>query len=148
VPPLRKRREDIPALTWFFIEKTRAKHGKIIRDVPPHVMEDLLAYDWPGNVREMENVIERAIILSPGPVLILPDTLAGKKASTAEAGTADHEKGLAAVERSHIINVLDQCGWKVKGPGNAAERLGLNASTLRGRMRKLRIERPPKTRRI
>ncbi|MDB4304216.1 sigma 54-interacting transcriptional regulator, partial [Desulfosarcina sp.] len=147
MPALRKRPEDIPALVWYLIEKTRAKHGKIIRDVPAKVMGDLLAYDWPGNVREMENVIERAIILSTGPVLILPDTLVGNKASIPEAGAADHTKDLAAVERAHIIDVLDKCGWKVKGPGNAAENLGLNPSTLRGRMRKLRIERPPKVRR-
>jgi transcriptional regulator with GAF, ATPase, and Fis domain len=146
MPPLRQRPEDIPALVWFFIEKNRAKHGKLIRDVPEEVMENLLTYDWPGNVRELENVIERAIILSPDAALSLPDPLVRVGASAAsDSSSPGQERDLAGVERSHIIRVLESCNWKVKGEGNAAERLGLNPSTLRGRMRKLGIERPFRT---
>jgi len=161
LPPLRDRREDIPELAWFFIERFRAKHGGAISKVPAEVMRALKAYGWPGNVRELENIIERAVVLSSGPALSLPEALAAPPSSrsvpaSAPSGAADpaapapptapplHEGSddLFAVEQAHIIAVLDACGWKVKGPGNAAERLGLNPSTLRGRMRKLGIQRP------
>ena len=144
LPPLRERRGDIPALVWYFIEKARARHGKVIRDVPAEVMDALLAYDWPGNIRELENIIERATILSPGSTLEIHDTLVGAGTPSPSPSSVDPEQDLSTIERSHIINVLEHCAWKIKGPGNAAERLGLNPSTLRGRMRKLRIERPPK----
>jgi transcriptional regulator with GAF, ATPase, and Fis domain len=157
LPPLRERREDIPILIWHFIEKARARHGKAIDEVPTEVMEALASYEWPGNVRELENVIERAVVLSPGHALtvldltvlsstsramvIAPESLARAAATTAEPDSASLGEDLAGVERTHIIHVLQQCDWKVKGPGNAAARLGLNPSTLRGRMRKLGIAR-------
>jgi transcriptional regulator with GAF, ATPase, and Fis domain len=131
LPPLRERRDDIPLLVWHFIEKARARHGRVIDEVPTEVMETLVSYEWPGNVRELENTIERAVVLSPGRAA----------ATTAEPDSASLGEDLAGVERTHIIHVLQQCDWKVKGPGNAAARLGLNPSTLRGRMRKLGIAR-------
>jgi transcriptional regulator with GAF, ATPase, and Fis domain len=158
LPPLREHRDDIPILIWHFIEKARARHGRAITEVPSQLMEALVAYDWPGNIRELENVIERAVVLSPGTTLsILDPTILSSRAisatfsgqgfparATAADATQDSAslvEDLAGVERSHIVSVLEQCGWKVKGPGNAAERLGLNPSTLRGRMRKLGIAR-------
>ena len=159
LPPLRARREDIPELVWFFIERFRAKHGGAIHKVPAEVMKALKAYDWPGNVRELENIIERAVVLSTGPALSMPEALTAPgprstpgpahesaadpavSASPAVPSPTGSREDLAAVERAHIVTVLDACGGKVKGPGNAAERLGLNPSTLRGRMRKLGIQR-------
>jgi formate hydrogenlyase transcriptional activator len=143
IPPLRKRQEDIPILTWHFIEKSRERHGKTITELPQDLMQALVAYDWPGNVRELENVIERAVVLSPGDRLQIHDALiVGATASTKSQQIRSVDSDLASVERAHIIGVLEQCGWKVKGAGNAAAQLGLNASTLRGKMRKLGIGRP------
>jgi formate hydrogenlyase transcriptional activator len=142
LPPLRARRGDIPELVWSFIEKMRMKHGKAIKEVPQRVMDALVHYDWPGNVRELENIIERAVILSPSLSLEVDGAYLRGGPVTAPSDVGNAEEDLAAVERTHIIDVLERCGWRVKGPGNAAERLGLNPSTLRGRMRKLDITRP------
>jgi PAS domain S-box-containing protein len=140
IPPLRDRREDIPLLVWHFITERQAAVGRKIETVPAATMERLVSYDWPGNVRELEHVIERAIILSPGSTLIIEEAL-----SAPTAATSVHTSGsqrMAEAERAHILRVLLDCGWKVKGSGNAAERLGLNPSTLRSRMKRLGIERP------
>lgn len=143
IPPLRERRQDIPALVWHFIEMARSRHAGAIDDVPAETMRALVAYDWPGNIRELANVIERAAILSPGRQLVVHDPLIGAPGPKAERPhEAPRQTNLAAIERSHILRVLDECDWRVKGPGNAAELLGLNPSTLRGRMRKLGIARP------
>ena len=96
-------------------------------------------YDWPGNLRELENVIERALILSPGETLLIDERTFGSH------GKARPEPGiwrLEEIERAHILKVLDECGWRIAGRGNAADRLGLNRSTLRSRMEKLGIRRP------
>jgi transcriptional regulator with GAF, ATPase, and Fis domain len=140
IPPLRDRCEDIPALVWHFIERARARYGRRIKDVPVQVMEALEAYSWPGNVRELESIIERSIVLSQGGRLVLQALPFPDPSVDPSAGS--RSEALEAVERAHIIRVLERCGWKVKGSGNAAERLGLHDSTLRGRMRKLGIERP------
>jgi DNA-binding NtrC family response regulator len=100
-------------------------------------MEALIAYDWPGNVRELENVIERAVILSPGRTLRLEEPLIWAYPSRREQPSAD---SLTQMERAHILRVVEDCGWRLKGRGNAAERLGVNASTLRSRMKKLGID--------
>lgn len=141
VPPLRLRRDDIPLLVWNFITQKGAKLGKTINEVPQSVMDALVAYDWPGNVRELENVVERAMILSPAGTLVLEDALD----TTARPGSFHSSSTrLDDVNRSHIIDVLEACNWIVKGPGKAAERMGLAPSTLRYRMKKLGIKRPPK----
>jgi DNA-binding NtrC family response regulator len=101
-------------------------------------MNGLMAYPWPGNVRELENVVERAMILSPGPVLQMD----GMLVSAAAAADSDDTHSLESMERAHIFSVLRESAWKINGPGNAAERLGLNPSTLRFRMKKLGINRP------
>jgi PAS domain S-box-containing protein len=148
IPPLRERREDIALLASYLVEKKAARNKKVINRIPLDVLEQLTQYDWPGNVRELENVIERAVILSPGPVLTLANALGaapGRRpvddaAAPAERAHADWT--LEQAERDHIIRVCTACGWKIKGPGGAAERLGLNASTLYFRMKKLEIARP------
>jgi transcriptional regulator with GAF, ATPase, and Fis domain len=138
LPPLRERREDIPLLVWFFITRKQGKLGKHIERVPQEFMRRLTSYAWPGNVRELENVVERALIRSSGPALHVDDL--GAKA---EAAPPDGDGGqvLEAVERAHILAVLRDCGGRINGPGNAAERLGLKPSTLRFRIKKLHIER-------
>jgi transcriptional regulator of acetoin/glycerol metabolism len=110
-------------------------------------METLVAYDWPGNVRELEHVIERSILLSAGGPLELHGTLNGARPSTASTQTIHPTQNLGDIERTHIIGVLENCGWTVKGPGNAAEQLGIHPSTLRGRMKRLRIIRPRRVQR-
>jgi len=148
LPPLRERREDIPLLVSYLVGKKAPKLGKSIDRIPRDVLDELAQYDWPGNVRELENVIERAVLLSPGPVLVLGDTV--RAASDRRlAGDADGTLAgdrcswtLEQAERDHILRVCTACGWKIKGTGGAAERLGLNASTLYFRMKKLGITRP------
>jgi transcriptional regulator with GAF, ATPase, and Fis domain len=146
VPPLRHRREDVPLLVWRIINGQQTRFGKRIEAIDPEVMASLIAYDWPGNVRELQNVIERALIRSPGPNLQLDDAFISSSVQDAPPPPDRSESGAALrlvdLERNHIIGVLEECGWKIKGPGNAAERLGLPPSTLRFRMKKLGIERP------
>jgi transcriptional regulator with GAF, ATPase, and Fis domain len=138
VPPLRLRREDIPFLTWHFIGKKQGRLGTTIKNVPDDVMQALTDYDWPGNVRELENVIERAMILSPGTTLNLHETL------DAAARSANRSPVRPSIrdQREEILAALKQSHWKIKGGGNAAERLGLSPSTLRYRMKTLGIHRP------
>jgi len=134
VPPLRERREDIPLLVWSIIERRQVDLGRHVDRIPKRVMDALAGYAWPGNVRELENVIERALILSPGATLQIEEPLAAATRPTAER--------LDAVERDHILRVLDRCGGRINGEGNAAAVLGLQPSTLRSRMQKLGIRRP------
>ena len=141
VPPLRARRDDIPLLVWNFITQKKARLGKEIELVPQMVMETLVKYDWPGNVRELENVIERAMILSPARTLVLDDSL---DAPARPGSFHSSSASLEDVARAHILSVLEQCDWTIKGPGQAAESLALAPSTLRYRMNKLGIMRPPR----
>ena len=145
LPPLRARKEDIPVLVWHFIGQLGATLGRKIERVPTPTMDRLLAYDWPGNVRELRNVLERAIILSPGSTLLLEEL--GE--SVRGVGTAITDVGglrtLEEVEREHILRALESCDWRVRGKDNAAGRLGLNASTLYSRMKKLGIRRSTAT---
>jgi transcriptional regulator with GAF, ATPase, and Fis domain len=140
VPPLRRRRGDIPLLVWFFLGELGLALGKRIERVPQAAMDRLISYDWPGNVRELRNVLERAVIISSGPVLRLDESFE-TDGQVLDARDDARENTLERVEREHIVRVLRECGWRVRGPGNAAERLGLNASTLYSRMKKLDIRR-------
>jgi formate hydrogenlyase transcriptional activator len=141
LPPLRERREDIPALVWAIIRKRQRAIHRQIKTVPPELMEMLKRHSWPGNIRELENIVERALIHSPGDTLQLLDwTPESVNASPDEGGT------LKSVERAHIQEVLRECNWKINGLGNAAERLGLHPNTLRFRMKKLGIIRHPSIR--
>ena len=136
LPPLRERREDIPLLVWWFVHRRQKEMGRHIEKVPRRTMERLAAYSWPGNVRELENVVERALILSPGTTLQVDESFGG-----GEPGSAGASQTIESVERAHVAAVLERCGGRVEGPGNAAEVLGLPPSTLRSRMKKLGIRR-------
>jgi formate hydrogenlyase transcriptional activator len=139
LPPLRDRFEDIPELVWFFITRHQRRMGRHITRVPRAAMEALQRYDWPGNLRELQNVIERAMIRSTGDVLEIDEVFGGgRRRATGRAG----ERTLADVERAHIEAVLDECGWRINGTGHAAEKLGLKPNTLRFRMKRLGITRP------
>ena len=143
VPALRERREDIPLLVWHFIQSRQRILNRHITQIAEPAMDALVAYDWPGNIRELQNVIDRALILSPGPALHLQDALTapGSRAAPSVRGAAPPET-LRDAERAHIISSLERCAWIIEGPGQAADRLGLRPSTLRNRMRKLNIQRP------
>ena len=137
MPPLRERRDDIPLLVNYFMDKISKRMGKAIGMVPVNIMEALQNYHWPGNIRELENVLERAVISSSGSKLHLVDEL--KKKQKALTNT---NRTLADVEREYILRVLEQTHWKVSGNNSASEILGLDRSTLRARMRKLDIRKP------
>jgi transcriptional regulator with GAF, ATPase, and Fis domain len=138
VPSLRDRREDIPLLVRHLVDRHSRALRKTIDTIPPQVMQGLEAYDWPGNIRELENVIQRAIILSRGNALDLKDAWLPRSEQTSDAGCTT----LVEVERRHIVRVLESCRWRVEGAGGAAQILALKASTLRSRMLKLGIARP------
>ena len=154
VPSLAERREDIPLLVHYFVARYAAKTGRQVTSVEPRTMQRLASYAWPGNIRELENVVERAVILSRGPVLevdpeMLPgsDAASGTRATDAGAAasgapvTAAAGRTLADKQRSHILDVLHACDWVIDGENGAAKQLGLQPSTLRGRMKKLGITR-------
>ena len=137
MPPLRDRLDDIPLLVEYYMEKISKRMGKSIEIIPARVMNALQDYHWPGNVRELENVLERAVINSSGPKLRLVDELKVRKNDL-----SNDQESLAAVEREHIVRILEQTDWQVSGKDGAAGILGLNRSTLRARMRKLDIRKP------
>jgi formate hydrogenlyase transcriptional activator len=137
LPPLRERRDDIPRLVEHFVRKYSARLNKPIDTIPDEVMEFLMCHDWPGNIRELQNFIERAVVLSPGSVL--RPVLADLKQITKRQPVAV-SRTLAAAERDHILEVLGQSDWLIGGQQGAAVRLGLPRTTLIHRMRKLGIE--------
>ena len=136
LPPLRERVQDIPLLTDFFVTKFAASLNKPIDLVPDEVMKVLKAHDWPGNIRELQNFIERAVLFSPGAVLRLPLDLKqmAKPRGETVSGT------LAEADREHILETLKQTDWMIGGQNGAANRLGLPRTTLIYKMRKLGIE--------
>jgi PAS domain S-box-containing protein len=137
VPPLRERSEDILLLVQYFVTKFSQRMKKHIETVSPEGMQALCRYSWPGNIRELEHVIERAVILSQGPVLKVP----AFESVEAEAGLPSNSSALEDIERQHIVRVLREAKGKIGGPGGAAERLGMNRTTLNSRMQKLKISR-------
>ena len=138
IPPLRERREDIPLLVHYFMEKYARRMGKRIEAVPTATMQKLVDWPWPGNVRELQNMIERGVILSRGFVLEIPLAELDQPSVSALRDN-NGASTLEAFERQHILQALRESGWVVAG---AAARLGLNRSTLNARMRKLEIRRP------
>jgi formate hydrogenlyase transcriptional activator len=137
LPPLRARREDIPALVEHFVEIYAGRMSKQIEHVPPEVMSALISYQWPGNIRELQNFLERSVILTSGNALNPPlDSLQG----AAESGSLGPIT-LEDAERDHIRKTLEQTRWVVSGPNGAAARLGIKRSTLYFRMQKLGISR-------
>jgi transcriptional regulator with GAF, ATPase, and Fis domain len=138
VPPLRERREDVPLLVWWFIHRRQVHLRRKIEKVPRAAMERLQAYPWPGNIRELENVVERALILSPGTTLQLDESFASPESGSSKSAA---NRSMEDVERAHLTAVLEEKSWRIEGAGNAAGTLGLKPSTLRSRMRKLGIRR-------
>jgi PAS domain S-box-containing protein len=140
VPPLRQRKEDIPMMVQVFAERYAKKLGKTITSVRKETIRALQHYSWPGNIRELEGVIERAVILCVGPVLYLTDEL--KILSLRPPASPSDKQTLEEVERNQIIKILNETRWRIEGKEGAALILGINASTLRARMHKLNICRP------
>ena len=140
VPPLRARAEDIPLLVRHFARNFAARMGRRIKWVSSTAMDALVSYSWPGNIRELQNLIERAVIRSSGERLDVPvseiDEGIGAPKVRGPQGT------LEEAERAHILATMNETGWVLSGPRGAAKRLGINRSTLQFRMKKLGIERP------
>jgi PAS domain S-box-containing protein len=142
VPPLRKRKEDIPLLVWHFLKEINQRVGKNIDSISEKTIRRLAAMDFPGNVRELKNVLERAVITSQGNVLQWPVTGEPEEVSTASSGhDTDELESLDTVQRNHILRVLHHTGWRIEGKQGAADILQVKPSTLRHRMRTLGIER-------
>ena len=142
LPPLRERREDIPLLTQFLIDKFVSRVGKQVRDVSPPTMAQFMAYSWPGNVREMENVLERAVILGAGDNVEVDLGSAAPPVEQRLGPASPKPKSLEDVERRHIQAVLEQTAWVIDGPRGAASILNLHPNTLRSRLKKLGLSRP------
>jgi transcriptional regulator with GAF, ATPase, and Fis domain len=136
LPPLRDRREDIPLLVWELIQRRQGELGCRIERVPETTMQALMRYSWPGNIRELGNVIERALILSSGTMLRLDAAFSG------QLERAQPGESLEEVERAHLLQVLERCQWRITGTGHAAEILRMRPSTLRSRLKRLGITRP------
>jgi transcriptional regulator with GAF, ATPase, and Fis domain len=157
LPPLRERAEDIPLLVQFFVQKYGPKVGRQVASIEGATLERLLRYEWPGNIRELENIVERALILSTTPIFrigedvlpvclqtvprVLPIGTAGATSVGSEAEPAE-AVDLDSVQREHILSTLRQTDWVVEGKQGAALKLGMKPATLRHRMKKLGISRP------
>jgi formate hydrogenlyase transcriptional activator len=137
LPPLRERREDIPALVSHFVDVYGRRMGKQIEHIPPDTMSALSSHPWPGNIRELQNFVERSVIVTSGNVLHPPLDSLNKAAET----ESQEATTLEEAERNHIRKVLEQTRWVVSGPNGAAARLGIKRSTLYFRMQKLGISR-------
>jgi transcriptional regulator with GAF, ATPase, and Fis domain len=156
LPALRERVGDIPLLVAFFVQSFAKRLGKTINEIPEGAMQRLMAYAWPGNIRELQNVIERAVVLSTSNTLNLSgdfqgattpapparDAAANKPQPTSPPSKPSSVEPLEKVERRHIESVLTQANWMIEGERGAARILNLNPSTLRSRMQKLGIKRP------
>ena len=136
VPPLRERVEDIPLLVRSFVQQFARRANKKLETISRDTMDALCRYDWPGNIRELQNVLERAVILSTGPVFEVPLSELGAVAWRSTSNTSDT---LEKTERNHIVAVLNETGWVLGGKKGAAVRLGLKRPTLQFRMKKLGI---------
>jgi formate hydrogenlyase transcriptional activator len=138
IPPLRERKEDIPLLVRHFLNIYNAKQGTSIDKIKQETMEALIRHNWPGNIRELDNVIQRGVISSTSSHFQLP-SLEILQPNTTEQNSF---RTLKEQEREHIIQALQQSRWKIHGPGGAAAILGMNSSTLASRMRKLGVKKP------
>jgi formate hydrogenlyase transcriptional activator len=139
MPPLRDRQEDIPLLVRHFVQHFAQRMKKTIDTIPSETMDALCHYHWPGNIRELQNVIERAVILTTGRILRVP--LTELKSRAAPTSPKKHDT-LEEAERKHILAVLKDTRWVLSGPHGAAVRLGMKRTTLQHRMRRLGISRP------
>jgi formate hydrogenlyase transcriptional activator len=161
VPPLRERREDVPLLVRYFVQTFSRRQNKTVEYIPADVMDALVNYSWPGNIRELENLIERAVLLSPAKELRVPigELKAATAAFSAAAGASEQLANPMAIttvpnalsspiatledaDRQHILRALRQTNWRIAGPQGAATLLGMKRTTLQARIRKLGIKRP------
>jgi formate hydrogenlyase transcriptional activator len=157
IPALRERPEDVPHLVRYFVQKFSRSLNKAVAYIPAEAMDALAGYSWPGNIRELENFIERAVLLSPGkelrvpvselkPVTVAPDANADSSLAassfTALSSSGSSISTLEDAERQHILRALRQTEWRIAGPQGAAVLLGMKRTTLQARMRKLGIRRP------
>lgn len=140
LPTLRERIEDVPLLVQHFVSRFNKRFGRQITKIPDGVLEKLKNYAWPGNIRELQHVIERAVINTQGDTLVLTDSL--KSPIGVQTSGQNGLKTIAQNERDHILQVLDVVNWKIEGPAGAAQILDLNPGTLRSRMKKLGIQKP------
>jgi formate hydrogenlyase transcriptional activator len=137
MPPLRVRQEDIPTLVRYFVQKYARRMNRAVETIPSETLDQLVRYSWPGNIRELENLIERAVIVSPGPVLRVPmsELKLGAEPAAGEMLT------LEAAEREHILKALEATHGVLAGPRGAAAKLGMKRTTLQSRMQKLGLTR-------
>jgi formate hydrogenlyase transcriptional activator len=153
IPALRERRDDIPLLVRYFVQKFSLRLNKGVEYIPADAMDALTNYDWPGNIRELENFLERAVLLSPGKELRVPISEIRSSRAVPETGvrsgtvtprlaSAPAISTLEEAERQHILRALRQTEWRIAGPRGAAALLGMKRTTLQARMRKLGIRRP------
>jgi transcriptional regulator with GAF, ATPase, and Fis domain len=142
LPPLRERREDIPALVTHFVEIFGRRMGREIEHIPAQTLSALISYEWPGNIRELQNLIERAVILSNDGVLPNPLPAAGTVIAIGSTTTVVPVATLKESERTLILRTLERVGWVIGGPKGAASKLGLKRTTLIHKMQKLGISRP------
>jgi formate hydrogenlyase transcriptional activator len=140
VPPLRDRREDIPLLVRYFANKYARRMGKQIESIPKEAMDALSHYTWPGNIRELQNLMERAVLLSTGPSLRVP---LAEILTDSDLGAASGGNALEQAKREQILRALRESNWVVGGARGAAARLGLKRTSLAYKMQKLGISRPP-----
>ena len=138
IPPLRERREDIPLLVRYFVAKHAGRMDRKIGSIPAEIMKALTKWDWPGNIRELENFIERCVILSKGPALRAP---LSELQVPEEMASEQEDVSLEATDREHILRVLREAKGMIGGPDGAAARLGLKRTTLNSKLKKLRIKR-------
>jgi transcriptional regulator with GAF, ATPase, and Fis domain len=138
-PPLRERASDIPVLVRHFVSTHSRRMGKTIETITDEVMEALTRWKWPGNIRELENFLERAVILTRGPVLYVP--LAELENEAEDEDATPQTSTLETADREHILRVLRETGGQIGGPDGAAARLGLKRTTLNSKLKKLAIER-------
>jgi formate hydrogenlyase transcriptional activator len=142
-PTLRNRPEDIPLLVRHFVQHFARRMNRAIETIPTETMNALVRYPWPGNIRELQNLIERAVILSTGPVLRVP--LHDLPNRVVPCSTTTKPQTMEEAERAHILAALKETKWVIAGPDGAAIRLGMNRSTVQFRMKKLGIVKPWKT---
>jgi formate hydrogenlyase transcriptional activator len=153
IPALRERRDDIPLLVRYFVQKFSRRLNKAVEYIPADAMEALTNYNWPGNIRELENLLERAVLLSPGKELRVPlseiqsnagvaDSAMASSSMTSARASSPGISTMEEAERQHILRALRQTEWRIAGPKGAAALLGMKRTTLQARMRKLGIRRP------
>jgi formate hydrogenlyase transcriptional activator len=137
MPALRERQDDIPTLVRYFVQKYARRMNRAVETIPSETLDLLVRYSWPGNIRELENLIERAVIVSPGPILRVPlgDVKLPSEPASEEVLT------LQSAERAHILKALEATNWVLAGPKGAAARLGMKRTTLQSRMQKLGVAR-------